>query len=141
MSRLVLALLLLFLAGLLVPSLRERVQPQIDESRLWLGEKLEGPMTPLLTPYRRLKTQAQIDDALREMIQDRNTGYPPPVVTDFREYLIRNQIEPLDGWGAPLVLEREADSLMVMSPGPDMNYGTDDDMRSKIQYRERGRRR
>lgn len=134
MSRLLLAFLLLFLAWLMVPSLRQRVQPQIDETRLWLGENLEGPMTPVLTPYRRLKTQSYIDEAVRRLIRDRNIGQSPPAAPEFRDYLLRHGIEPFDGWGAPLVLEQEMDSLLVLSPGPDMNYGTDDDMRSKIRY-------
>lgn len=138
MTRLILAILILILVVLTVPSLRQRAQPHIEEGRLWLGARLEGPMTPVLTPYRRLKTQSSIDEATVRLIRDRNIGSPPPAAPEFREYLLRHQLEPLDGWGAPLVLEQRSDSLTIISPGPDMEYDTDDDIRNTIRYRAPG---
>lgn len=135
MTRLVLAFLILTLVVLTVPALRQRAQPHIEEGRLWLGERLEGPMTPVLTPYRRLKTQSYVDEATRRLIRDRNIGSRPPAAPDFRDYLLRNGLEPLDGWGAPLVLEQRRDSLSIISPGPDMVYDTEDDIRNQIRYR------
>lgn len=137
MTRLILAFLILILVVLTVPSLRERAEPHIEEGRLWLGERLEGPMTPILTPYRRVKTQSYIDEATLRLIRDRNIGSPAPTAPEFREYLLRHDLNPLDGWGAPLVLEQERDSLSIISPGPDMEYDTEDDIRSKIRYRPR----
>lgn len=137
MTRLILAFLILILVVLTVPSLRERAEPHIEEGRLWLGARLEGPMTPVLTPYRRMKTQSYIDEATRRLIQDRNIGSPPPAAPDFRDYLLRHQLEPLDGWGAPLVMEQRRDSLSIISPGPDMEYDTGDDIRNTIRYRAR----
>jgi hypothetical protein len=134
MTRLMLAFLLLFLVALLVPDLRVRMQPHIEEGRIWLGEHLEGPMTPVLTPYRRLKTQSLIDEATRRLIRDRNIGQQAPLGPDFRDYLVRREIEPLDAWGAPLLLEQERDSVAIRSPGPDMEYGTEDDLVNKIRY-------
>lgn len=135
MTRLILAVLILILVVLTVPSLRQRAQPHIEEGQLWLGARLEGPMTPVLTPYRRLKTQSYIDEATVRLIRDRNIGSPPPASPDFRDYLLRHELKPLDGWGAPLVLEQQRDSLSIISPGPDMEYDTDDDIRNTIRYR------
>lgn len=141
MTRLILAFLILILVVLTIPSLRQRAEPRIEEGRLWLGAHLEGPMTPVLTPYRRMKTQSYIDAVTVRLIRDRNIGSPAPAAPDFREYLLRHKLEPLDGWGAPLVLEQRRDSLSIISPGPDMVYDTDDDIRNTIRYRDRGRTR
>lgn len=135
MKRIFLAFLLLGLAVLLIPSLRERAQPRIDESRLWLGEKLEGPMSPVLTPYRTLTTQSRIARVAASLIRDRNRGYGVPRPDSFEAYLNGHGMEVNDAWGMPLILLQEPDSLAVVSPGPDLTYGTEDDVLSKIRYK------
>lgn len=144
MKRIFLAFLLLGLAVLLIPSLRERAQPRIDESRIWLGQKLEGPMTPVLTPYRTIKTQTRISEAAALLIRDRNRGRRIPNPPDFADYLRTHSLQPVDAWSAPLILNQEKDSLAVISPGPDLEYETEDDIVTKIRYaapRERTFRR
>lgn len=134
MKRIFLAILLLVLAVLLIPALRERAQPGIDASRTWMGEKLEGPMSPILTPYRTLRTQTRMGEAGRLLVRDRNRGRRPPTPEEFPDYLTRNNVELLDYWGAPLIIEQEPDSLAIISPGPDLEYRTDDDVVTKIRY-------
>lgn len=141
MKRLLLAFLMLGLALLLVPGLRERMQPRIDESREWLGQKLEGPLSPVLTPYRTLKTQSRMGEAVRFLVRDRNRGRRPPAASDFVPYLEAHEIEAIDGWGAPLVLTQEPDSVAIVSPGPDLEYHTDDDIITKIRYSDPHRSR
>lgn len=135
MRRIFLAFLLLTLAVLLIPSLRERAQPRIDESRLWLGEKLEGPMSPVLTPYRTLTTESRIAQAASSLLRDRNLGGVPPQPDGFEAYLATRGMKTTDAWGMPLILRQEPDSLAVVSPGPDLLYETEDDLMSKIRYR------
>ncbi len=134
MKRIFLAFLMVGLAVLLIPGLRERAQPRIHESRLWLGAKLEGPMSPVLTPYRTLRTQTHISQAASALIRDRNRGYGIPRPDGFGEYLISRGLEPVDSWGAPLILAQEPDSLAVISPGPDLDYETEDDIVAKVRY-------
>lgn len=134
MKRLFLAVLLMILAVLLIPSLRERAQPRIDASRIWLGERLEGPMGPALTPYRTLRTQTRMGEVVRLLIQDRNKGRTPPVPEEFNSYMIRRNLERTDFWGVPLIMVQEPDSLAVISAGADMQYHSDDDIINKIRY-------
>lgn len=129
------AFLLLTLAVLLIPSLRQRAQPRIDESRLWLGENLEGPMSPVLTPYRKFNTQSRIARAAASLIRDRNRGYVIPRPDAFEAYLDGRGMKTTDAWGMPLILRQEPDSLAVVSPGPDLLYETEDDLLSKFRYK------
>jgi hypothetical protein len=140
MKRIFLAFLLVGLAVLLIPDLRQRAQPRIDESRVWLGTKLEGPMEPILTPYRTLRTETRLGQAVTLLIRDRNRGHTIPRPDEFGTYLKNNGVEPLDAWGVPLVLAQEPDSLVVISPGPDLDYNTGDDIVAKVRYRARNRR-
>lgn len=135
MSRAVLAVLLLGLAVLLIPGLRQRAQPRIDETREWLGQKLEGPMSPVLTPFRTVETTTRIDQAVRLLIRERNRGSHPPQPDDFSSFLRRRGARYQDGWGAPLIIIQEPDSIIVMSAGEDREYRTPDDLVRKIRYR------
>ncbi len=141
MKRLILAVLVITLAILLVPSLRQRMQPEIDASRVWLAERLEGPMAPVLTPYRTLRTETRIAEAASLLVRNRNLGTSAPYPSDFRQLLERHDVEPFDAWGAPLIMEQDPDSVTIISAGPDMTYDTDDDMTTKIRYRAPRRRR
>lgn len=134
-KRLALAFLLLTAVTLTIPALRHRAQPRIDSSREWLGQKLEGPLSPILTPYRTLKTDSRMGDAARFLVRDRNRGMPAPLPAAFAEYLAGHDIESTDGWGAPIILEQEPDSVAMRSAGPDLEYGTEDDIVAKVRYR------
>jgi hypothetical protein len=140
MKRLILGILVLALVVLLVPSLREPVQPEIDAGRVWLADRLEGPMAPVLTPYRTLRTETRVAEAASLLVRNRNLGTSAPYPSDFRQLLERHDVEPLDGWGAPLIMEQEPDSVSIISAGPDMTYDTEDDIRTKIRYRAPRRR-
>lgn len=142
-KKLVLVILLLGLASLLVPSLRERSQPHIDEFRVWLGGKLEGPMSPVLNRYRKLKTESQIGKATTELVRRRNMGAPPPEPDEIAEFMTRHEfsLDGLDAWGSPILLRQSPDSLTLVSPGPDIEYDTADDISRSIQYRDPARRR
>ena len=134
MKRVFLALLLVALATLLVPGLRERAQPRIDAGRERLGEVLEGPLSPLLIPYRTMKTKDRIGEALRLLIRNRNRGRDAPTPDAFRAYLEDAEIEAIDGWGAPFIINQGADSITVRSAGADMEYETDDDITERVRY-------
>lgn len=140
MKRIFLALLLLGLATLLIPGLRERSQPRIDQGREWLGQKLEGPLSPVLTPYRTLKTESRIAKVVSHLVRDRNRGRPPPTPGEFRDYLAAYGLDTLDAWGAPLLLQQEPDSVAIISAGADLDYLSDDDLVTRIRYRAPERR-
>ena len=137
MKRLLLAALMLGLVTLLVPGLRERAQPRIDQSREVLGDKLEGPMSPVLTPYRRLKTQSQMGKVINELTRRRNMGYQAPRPGELADFIVARDLGPdgKDAWGAPLLLQQRQDSIDIISAGPDIEYHTDDDIILSIRYR------
>lgn len=145
MGRIILAFLLLALVVLLTPQLREKVQPEIDTGREWLGAKLEGPLSPLLNRYRTLKTESAIDESIRNLVRHRNVGHRAPDPGELADYLTRRQLSPTDAWGIPFMLDQETDSLAIMSAGPDLIFWTEDDLVKKIRYpaprRSRSRRR
>lgn len=141
MKRIFLAFLILGIATFTIPALRERAEPRIDASREWLGEKLEGPLSPILTPYRTLKTESNMAEAARHLIRDRNRGRPAPAGAAFSDYLSRNQLDPLDAWGAPLSLRQEPDSVAIVSSGPDLVPETEDDLVAKVRYKAAPSRR
>lgn len=136
MKRIFLALLILALATLTIPPLRERAQPHLDRAAEFMGENLEGPLSPVLNPYRRLRSESEMGKAVRELIQDRNSGYLRPDPDDFPAYMQR-EIEDedgLDAWGTPYRLMPERDSVAIVSAGPDREYATEDDLVVKIRF-------
>ena len=145
MKRVILAFLLVGLITLLVPSLRVRVQPRIDAGRVWLGNKLEGPLSPVLTPWRTMRTETELSEITAELAVARNRGQDPPPPHQFRDYIIQREIadDANDPWGVPYILHQRPDSVDVMSAGPDLTYDTGDDIIATIRYRaprRRGRR-
>ncbi len=140
MKRLILAFLLVALATVTIPGLRQRVQPEIDATRVWLGERLEGPLSPILTPYRAVRTETRMAEAASVLVRNRNLGSPAPNPADFRQLLENQDVDPLDAWGAPLVMHQEPDSVAIISAGPDMTYDTEDDLTTRIRYKAPKRR-
>ncbi len=136
MKRLFLLILLLGLATVTVPPLRQRAEPHLNVFRVWLGDKLEGPMSPVLTPVRQIKGQSEIGQFISKMTSDRNRGTPPPRPNDFTNYLVGRRLseDGLDPWGLPYVVQQRRDSLYVVSAGPDVDYGTEDDLRQGMRY-------
>lgn len=134
--RLILALLLVGAAMVLFPGLRERAEPRIRDTGAWLWDKLEGPMGPVLTPYRTLTTQSRIDEALPRLNRDRNQGRRAPEASQFTGYLEGHGINPLDAWGNPLIIQQEPDSVAIISSGPDSEYFTEDDIVRRVRFAE-----
>lgn len=136
MRQLLLATLLLVVATTTIPTLRERADPHLDRLRGYLGEKLEGPLSPVLNPYRQLRSESDMSQAISQLIRDRNAGFLPPNPEGFREYL-RTRIEGEDGldhWGSPYILIPSRDSVAVVSAGADLEYETEDDIVLKIRF-------
>lgn len=142
-KRLFLVVLLLVLAVLLIPPVRHRAQPRIDQFRFWAGERLEGPMSPILTPYRNIKTRTEIGRVITELVSLRNRGLPPPSASDFHDFMSARGLSETgnDPWGSPYVLVQEPDSLGVRSAGADLSYETEDDIILKVRFPNRPRRR
>lgn len=135
-KRILLGLLVLALAVFTIPPLRRPVQPHLNRFGDFLGRTLGGPLGPVLNPYRRLDSEAEIGKVVRELVRDRNMGYGRPDPDDFVAYMQR-EVEGedgLDAWGSPYVLLPERDSVAVISAGPDRTYDTDDDITVKIRF-------
>ena len=135
-KRIFLGALILVLITVSVPSLRERANPHVDRLGSFMAEKLEGPLSPVLNPYRRLKSQSEMGKVVRELIRDRNFGIARPRPDMFREYMQREveDEDGLDAWGSPYIFMLGQDSVTIMSAGPDLEYETDDDVVAKIRY-------
>jgi hypothetical protein len=129
--------LLLFIGVLLTPALRRPIEPQLESARLFLGDKFDGPLSPVVNPFRRLKARSEIGKAITELLQDRNTGYPPPEPLEFTTYMIRKvrDTDGVDPWGSAYIIVLKQDSVAVVSPGPDRAINTDDDVSKQIRYR------
>jgi hypothetical protein len=136
LKRIFLGFLIMVLVVLLVPPVRERAQPGIDRFRGWAGHHLEGPMTPVLTPIRRVKAQSEMSRAVSKLVSYRNRGYPPPKASEFQDFLRQNELSETgeDPWGSPYVLTQTPDSVGIVSAGADMQYRTDDDIVSTIRF-------
>lgn len=134
MKRIVLGVLVVALLILSVPPLRQRAQPTIDR----ISAALAGPLSPAVNPYRELEAEGAISKVIRAMVRDRNSGFIRPEDDEFTDYMVR-KIEDEDGidpWGTPYILQSTRDSVAVISAGPDLEYGTDDDIRESIRYGE-----
>lgn len=134
--RIFLGVLVLGLAVLTIPPLRRPAQPHLDRFREFLGEQLEGPLSPVVNPYRKLDSEATIGKVVRELVRDRNMGYERPAPDDFVAY-VQREVEGedgLDAWGVPYLLFPDPDSLAIISAGPDRSYHTEDDIVVKMRY-------
>jgi hypothetical protein len=133
MRRLLLALLLVVLAILTIPPLRQQAEPELERAGSYM---VNGPLSPVVNPFRRAGTQSEIGDVIRELLQDRNNGYLPPPQDEFQVY-IQRRVEGgdgIDGWGTPYTLVADGDSVGVVSAGPDREFDTDDDIVVKIRF-------
>lgn len=134
-KRILLGILILFLLIMTVPPLRVRADPYLERIGETMSQLVEGPLSPLVNPYRRLKTQSEIGEAVRELIQDRNSGFVRPTPDEFRAFIQRSvEDDGLDAWGTPYIMEPDQDSVAIISAGPDLEYYTEDDISEKIRY-------
>ena len=102
-----------------------------------MGWGVEGPLSPAVNPYRKLKAEGAIGKVTREMIRDRNSGFVRPEADE--ERIRENHEEGEDGidpWGIPYAMWPTRDSVAVVSAGPDREFGTDDDVLQTIRYGE-----
>jgi hypothetical protein len=146
MKQLLLAIIILGGLTLTVPALRERAAPPAERFSDWAGEKLEGPLSPLLTPYRNTTTRARMSNFISALVRERNQGYPPPQPSEFLHFLVRKELSDagLDAWGTPYTMKQAPDSVHVMSAGADRTFDTEDDIIVSLRYHApeptRGRR-
>lgn len=132
MRKLLLLMLLLVLLVLSVPELREFAAPVVDPA----GEKLVELSEPLVERVRRPFMRWKAEDearALANLLRDTEAiGGRLPRPREFQSFLRRRWIverEGLDPWGQPYQLDYTSDEVVVVSPGPDRQGGTEDDIR------------
>ncbi len=131
-------ILVLGVGVLLTPTLRRPFEPQLAAAWTFLRDNLEGPMAPVLDPYRRLKTRNEIGKTITALLHDRNRGIPPPEPSEFTAFMVAevDDEDGLDGWGRPYILTLQKDSVTVVSAGPDGAFGNEDDVAKQLRYRQ-----
>ena len=136
MSRLLLAILLVVLLSLSVPPLRERAMPRYRAMGDWAWVHLEGPVTPLLTPLRRTRTEAETGQVISRLITWRNRGFPPPQSAELPLFMKQAGLDStaLDAWGTPYQLHIRPDSVYLRSAAQDTMMMTEDDIVRPLRY-------
>lgn len=136
MTRLLLALLFVFLLSLTLPDLRARAMPKYRAAAAWTWEVVDGPLTPVITPWRRVETQYEMGQVMTQLVVQRNRGQPPPTTEELPAFMKREALDSTatDKWGKRYVLEARPDSIYLRSAGADTIYGTDDDLVSVVRY-------
>lgn len=100
-------------------------------------------LRPVLNPVFVWQTKSEMDQVLRELqLLNREGRAIPEPGAPFQAWMERNfQGGSLrDSWGSPYALNVWLDSLGVVSPGPDLEIDTEDDVvRTTAIQRPRGR--
>ncbi|HEX2077531.1 MAG TPA: hypothetical protein VHG08_07470 [Longimicrobium sp.] len=126
MSRIVFLLVLLLVAVLTVPSLRQRAQPHIEY---------------VMNPIYRWDAKNRVNDLYRLLERERATGGAVPRPADFQRFLVQREGEKaaLDPWRQPFFLVTTRRTFQVGSSGQDRQRGTADDILSKAEVVAAGR--
>jgi hypothetical protein len=141
-KKVLLAILLVWAATFTIPGLRDRAEPRALTARAWVGDRLEGPLTPVRDRYRKAQTRSQLDKTQRALVMNRNQGGRIPEQEQLGQFMARHDIVPdgRDPWGTPYLIVQEADSLAIVSAGPDLTYHTDDDLVVRVRHARRAPR-
>lgn len=136
MKRLLLAALMLTAVTMLVPGLRERAAPRASAAWDWTKETVGPPLSPLLTPLRRMETESAMARIANGLIHDRNSGLPAPLGDELARFLRRKDLQEsaVDAWGKPIRLIQVEDSIQIRSAGRDTIFDTDDDLLRHVLY-------
>jgi hypothetical protein len=139
MKRLLLAVLILWMAVLIIPGLRERADPKVAAVQGWVGDRMEGPMTPVRNRYRMAQVRSHMEKTSRALAVQRNMGMRAPEQDQLRAFLQRHDVvdDGLDPWGTPYILVQEPDSIAIRSAGPDLEHHTQDDIVIRVRYPQR----
>lgn len=129
MAKLVLLLLILLGASLYFPQTRPVV---IDT------------LSPVMNPFLTWQTKGEMDRIGRELQSlDRRGSDLPASGMSFHSWMARTFHGPVrtDAWGIDYTLKVWADSMSIVSNGPDLEIGTADDivLTAIIQRRRRNR--
>lgn len=143
MKRLLLAVVLLILLSISIPALRDRAMPKYRAAGSWVWGVVDGPLTPVLTPYRRLETQSEMGEIMRALISHRNRGFPAPNEAELPAFMAGARLDSTatDVWGTRYNVLIQPDSFYLRSAGPDGELQTNDDIVDAIRYRSFNRRR
>lgn len=136
MRHLLLGVLLVWAATLVFPDLGDGLRTRAVQVGAWAGERAEGPTSPITNRYRRAQAENDLRKMSRLLTMQRNQGQRAPAPEDLPAFLTRNQIAPdgIDPWGGRYRIAQEADSLAVMSAGPDRQFGTADDLVVRVAF-------
>jgi hypothetical protein len=141
-KRVLLAVALVWAVTLVFPGLRDRLDPKVESTRAWAGDRLEGPFTPVRNRYRHAQVTSQLDKVQRALVMTRNQGGRPPAQEELGRFMRLHEVTPdgVDPWGTPYLIVQEPDSVAVISAGPDRKYYTSDDLVRRVRFTEIRRR-
>lgn len=136
MKRLLIALLLVFLLSLTIPALRSRAVPKYRAAGSWVWGHLQGPLSPIITPWKRLETESEMAAIVNQLIKQRNRGFPPPRSQELPLLMQRAGLDSTatDEWGSPYDVFTRPDSVYLRSAGPDATLETEDDIVVPVRY-------
>lgn len=140
MKRLLVAVALLWVVLTVFPGSRARVEPRLAEMRAWTWSQMEGPLSPILNKYRRVRAESELSEVSRLLVIQRNQGGRAPKQEDLPALLTRQEIavDGLDPWGTPYHVIQQLDSVVVRSAGADLRHDSDDDLVVKVRFPYRG---
>ena len=143
MKRLLLAAMIVFLLSLSIPTLRARAMPKYRAAGSWVWGVVDGPLSPVITPWRRVQTQSEMSRIAGLLITWRNRGYPHPSTEDLPRVMRQASLDSTatDHWGTPYVIGVKPDTVYVRSAGPDRQLNTEDDILAPVRYPSRSGRR
>lgn len=136
MKRLFLASLMVLFLSVAIPELRARSVPKYRAAGVWVWGHLQGPLKPVLDPWREMQTRSEMARVVRELILWRNRGFPPPRSEELPYFMERTNLDPsgTDDWGSRYHLRIRPDSVFLHSPGPDRILDSDDDLVVGLRY-------
>jgi hypothetical protein len=139
-KRLLLAALLLWAATLIVPGLGEAVQARAASAWAWTSDRLERPASPFTDRYRRVQAESDLQKTSRQLVLRRNAGHRAPEPQELAEFMAQHQIseDGIDPWGTAYRLVHQGDTISISSAGPDLTFGTDDDVTLNVPFPSRG---
>lgn len=138
MKRLILLLLIFAGASATIPELREQVEPRVLPVWDYGLRQIEPTMRRALEPAYRWSAENEARSIARSLRQ-RSLGLQPlPSPRDLQSFIEKNRLagqDGLDPWGSQYYLIARRDSIIVGSPGPDGQRGTEDDIQVSVGRR------
>lgn len=138
MKRLILLLLIFAGASATIPQLREQVEPRVLPVWDYGLRQIEPAMRRALEPAYRWSAENEARGIARSLRQRALGLQPLPSPRELQSFIEKHRLagqDGLDPWGSQYYLIARRDSIIVGSPGPDRQRGTEDDIQVSVGRR------